>query len=198
MIKSAYSKWPIGLGGRWISSCPWDRLHKVYGSGDLGSKPSEKNHLVVSLGDEYPESKVPVCRWDAMPLDGSKDVVVAYDVVDHLPCLIDVGAFLLSCRESLVPGGLLYLFCHPFKSRLGNHLFERNMAYFHIIRGAEGVHTLKIDDPLAFYRKKISEAGLSVKEERVYREPIEDFFRPFSLDSDCEIQFVEYLINSRK
>lgn len=147
------------------------------------------------MNDEYPASKVPVLRWDLIPRDSSQDVIVAYDVIDHLPSVSDVIEFLSGCRDSLSDEGVLYLFCHPYKSRLGNHLFDRNMAYIHLIRGIEGVHTLRIDDPLGFYRSMIKKARMKVKVERVYKEPIEAFFKRFLLDSDCEVQFVEYLIS---
>lgn len=197
MIKSSYRNWPVGLERRWISINPKERINKLYVSGRLDSSPHEHSHLVVSLDDEYPYFGIPTCRWNLMPRDFSLEAIVAYDIVDHLPSYSDVRCFLSSCRDSLAPDGVLYLFCHPFKSRLGNHLFERNMAYFHLIRGTEGVHTLRIDDPLGFYRREISVAGMEIKDENIYKEPIEDFFNRFSLDSDCEIQFVEYFLKHR-
>ncbi len=163
-------------------------------SGVVRSKPWEKSHLVVSLGEEYQGEKIDTCVWDKMPRDGSTDVIIAYDIVDHLPQLSDIGDFLSSCRETLRDGGFLYLLCHPFKSRLGNHLFDRNLAYFHLVRGVKGVHTLEIDNFVDFYRGRILDAGLEIDEERTYKEPIEDFFRGFSLDDECEIQFLEYTI----
>ena len=169
----------------------------MYTSGVIRSKPWEKSHLVVSLGEEYKGESVTTCVWDELPRNESKDVIIAYDIVDHLPQLSDIGDFLSSCRETLRDGGLLYLLCHPFKSRLGNHLFDRNLAYLHLVRGVKGVHTLEIDDFVNFYRGSILDAELEIDDERAYKEPIEDFFRNFSLDDECEIQFLEYTISRR-
>lgn len=186
--------WPIGIEKRWISENPWLALERIYLSGILNSDPAKSRHVCATLGLRDSMANIDAMPWNEICGKFGYSAIVAHDVVDHLPEQEAISYFLSSCFESLSDDGKMYIMCHPYKSRLGNHLFLQNKAYLHIIKQIKGIHTLAIDDPVARYRNLIKKSGFKIEIERVYFEFIEDYFQSYSLDKDCEIQFVEYIL----
>jgi 2-polyprenyl-3-methyl-5-hydroxy-6-metoxy-1,4-benzoquinol methylase len=118
--------------------------------------------------------------FEEVKKNGPYDVIVINDVLDHADQNI-----LLKAKEVKTPNGRIYLRCHPWTSRHGTHLYEElNRAYLHLVfstdelfgMGLKGIPTQKIIDPLKNYRKLIEEAGLSIAEEEIIKQPVEVFF----------------------
>lgn len=193
MLKLLDENWPLGIDPRWISKSEWHKIERLYLEGILNSK--DGHHIAFTLNSTAKVEDLEFLPWREVFGRRQKcSAIIAYDILDHLPDFKCISDFLSACRGLLEEQGILYLMCHPGKSRVGTHLFKQNRAYLHLIRkSVAGRHTLMIDDPIPFYRDQISDSGFTVKLENIYTEPIETYFDPYSLEKDCEIQFVEYL-----
>ena len=143
-----------------------------------------------------------VHAFDAHKLSKKYDLVVLYDILDHMPTSDDARRLIGECRRITRPAGKIFALCHPRISRLGTHLLSINKAYAHLFYELWGVHTLHFDDPVGFYRQCFLESGLKIAEERLYREYIEEFFmkvpdgttkRP-NIGPHHETQFATYTV----
>ena len=130
------------------------------------------------------------------------DLIVMYDLIDHLDDESQVVYLLEKCRDFLKRKGKIFLLCHPGISRIGTHLFDVNKAYIHLFCDTQGKKTLLIENPIEFYRECFRKSMLKAKEERIYKEYIEDFFDDLpeeirskaNLGTNHEIQFVSYIL----
>lgn len=186
--------WPLGIEDRWISSSLWQKLERVYSTGMLGSDPKIDAHVAATLSERDRSTFIEAVPWDEVKAKSNLSAILAHDVIDHLPDFESVCAFLGECFHALKQEGQMYMMCHPGKSRVGTNLFDYNRAYLHLLTKATGIHTLMIDDPVESYRKIIKKSGFKVSSERVYTEYIERYFDAYKLHSDCEVQFVEYVM----
>lgn len=118
------------------------------------------------------------------------DVILLFDVLDHVAPYDNLSApqrVLGGVADILSPGGKIYLRCHPWTSRHATHVYHwLNKAYVHLIYTNEelenmgvnpGETTQKVVKPVATYRQWIQESGLEVDNERIVKEPVEEFFK---------------------
>ena len=148
---------------------------------------------------------------------GPYDVILVYDVLDHLENISPVEA-LKQVKKLLSTNGTIYLNNHPWCSRHGGHLYKaKNKAFMHMVFDeveltrmggyAPDCSTLHILKPLEEYRLWIAEADLEVVSEMVIRDKVEPFFLknyvvndklkshyPDKMIDHLEISFVEYVL----
>jgi len=155
-----------------------------------------KHKTVVSVGYDIVEnnwsgkSGVLTTDMDVVEENGPYDVIIVFDVLDHIGPFDNLDApksILKKAAELLSPEGKMYLRCHPWVSRHGTHMYHwENKAYAHLVFTDEeltkagvklGEKTQKVTKPIATYRSWIKEAGLKVDNERVIKDPVEDFFK---------------------
>lgn len=119
--------------------------------------------------------------------NGPYDIIVLYDVIDHVELNDDEENVLEIAKKVLAPSGKIYLRCHPWVSRHGSHLYKQiNKAYVHLVFNKDELYSLGIRDelylnkfihPLGKYRKLIKEAGLVIYKEEITTAPVERFFK---------------------
>lgn len=201
------SGWPVGLDKRYFS----EELHEsvsgiartfTYRYDKSLNLKKAKILNVCRAGGEFAKvmSNYDIVDWvigDKPPI-GRFDIIVAYDVLDHLISELDATAVLGDINRISSLDATLYLVCHPHSSRVGTHLLSENKAYLHLLcpdyPGQK--ETLRLANPLISYRKWIAESNWEIKSERLTTEIMEDFFLPFIQlkKHNTEIQFVEYML----
>lgn len=194
MLHAIDPDWPTGIEKRWVSEGLWPKLDRIYLNGLLKSDPHKDHHVCATLGYCGSLANIKAIPWSKVQTEQGCMAILAYDVIDHLPEKEDINLFLSQCFQALDEQGRMYMMCHPYKSRVGTHLFHQNKAYLHIIKNNKGIHTLKIDDPVAHYRKVIKKSGFLIESEQIYTEFIESYFDKYDLGEDHTVQFVEYIM----
>lgn len=88
---------------------------------DIKSDPNWSN-LNVHLTSDFKE----------VQRNGPYDVILLYDLLDHMVSE-SMNEFMTNLRPLMNTKTVLYVRCHPFSSRHGNHLYETlNKAYAHL------------------------------------------------------------------
>jgi 2-polyprenyl-3-methyl-5-hydroxy-6-metoxy-1,4-benzoquinol methylase len=123
--------------------------------------------------------------WEEVKKNGPYNIVLAYDVLDHIDPDISVIDELKNIRSVLSPNGRIYVRCHPWCSRHGSHLYHQiNKAYAHLVftdeelvaMGYEPARVRKIIHPLGTYSDWFKAAGLQIKSHHINKDPVEEFF----------------------
>lgn len=124
-------------------------------------------------------------KWEDVKANGPYDIVLIYDVLDHVKDEDTAIECLKSVHEVLKPNGKIFLRCHPWCSRHGTHLYHQiNKAFIHLCldealldkMGYKGIHTIKIIHPLNTYARWISASRFKIFSHNVIREVVESFF----------------------
>lgn len=127
-------------------------------------------------------------NWDKVKENGPYDVILLYDVLDHISGSDDeiIDQF-KSIKEVMHENSILYTRFHPFCSRHATHLYHQiNKAYIHLVfsdeeiisMGYKPLPTKKTIHPIGTYNKIINKSGFKlVKKEQSYRETLEPFFK---------------------
>lgn len=135
------------------------------------------------------------------PPKGRFDVIIVYDVLDHLNSEEDAIQVLLSINRIAAIDANLYVLCHPYSSRLGTHLFSENKAYLHLLcPEAPGQKpTLKLPKPIRVYKSWFEKTGWDIYAARETTEQVEDFFKVFvHLNKfNTNVQFAEYFMKKK-
>lgn len=113
------------------------------------------------------------------------DVILLYDVLDHLQG-VDPSHFMQQIRNTLAPGGKVYVRTHPWCSRHGGHLYTRlNKAYVHMLFdeseflrlfGIKPEFVLKMPNPVQMYEKWFRDGGFVIKDQTVISKKIDELF----------------------
>jgi len=126
--------------------------------------------------------------WDDVVKNGPYNVVLAYDVLDHIEGDNEIAVIdtLKKIKSIMAPNAKLFARCHPWCSRHGTHLYHQiNKAYAHLVftpqeleqLGYKGMWTRKIIHPLMTYMSWFQKAGLRFqRKEQVVKSDIEKFF----------------------
>lgn len=165
------------------------------GKGHVPMKALEQNP-VISVGYDPKTDET----WEKFPKNdkllltdnlqevtqkGPYDVILIYDVLDHIVDPNDPVDVLNQAKDLLHPNGKLYVRCHPFSSRTGTHLYNNiNKAYIHLAfteiellrLGYEPIPTRKILHPMKNYQEWFKQADLNEIYNNVIRESVEDYF----------------------
>ncbi len=137
---------------------------------------------------EQKPNKVFTSNFDVVKASGPYDVIILFDVLDHVQR--ETPTELLSkANQVLASNGKIYMRCHPFTSRHGTHLYHgMNKAYMHLIFTEPELQQLGIDQtfvepsikvvyPLKTYAQFIQDAGLKLANHREITEKVENFFK---------------------
>jgi len=123
--------------------------------------------------------------FEKVKSEGPYDVVIIYDVLDHVE-EDDMGGVLSKAKSVLSDGGKIYLRCHPWAGRHGGHAYRKiNKAFVHLVLTEEELTSLgleldpnqKVMYPLAAYSKAIEDASLlKDSEPEIDTQEVESFF----------------------
>jgi len=109
--------------------------------------------------------------WDEVVKDGPYNVVLMYDVLDHIGEQQDIVNTLVKIKQNMIKDGRLYMRCHPWCSRHATHLYHTvNKAYIHLIftedelaeMGHPTDHKFRIIHPMAQYQDVFNRAGFRI------------------------------------
>ena len=117
---------------------------------------------------------------DAIKAHAPYNVILLYDVFDHIPEEKVDSAFNLLrslCNEKTV----LKMRCHPFTSIHGGHLYQKlNKAYAHLFLDDKTAEpyvdgfTRRIQRPLFTYRDTVQKNGFIIKRDEIIKSAISD------------------------
>lgn len=134
---------------------------------------------------ELPAPHFLTTQWDLVVQAGPYDIVMLYDVLDHVE-KEDAVTVLNKIKSVLKPGGRIYVRCHPWTSRTATHLYRQvNKAYLHLVFTELELARLgytqsekcqKIIHPHATYKQWFNDAQLDLVNEQPTQDRIEDFF----------------------
>tara|TARA_R110000751_G_scaffold93925_2_gene183327 strand:+ start:4771 stop:5553 length:783 start_codon:yes stop_codon:yes gene_type:complete len=133
--------------------------------------------------------------------NGPYDVVLAYDVIDHIVKIDKCQEALKLIKSVIHDHSTVYVRCHPLTSRHANHVYETfNKAYAHLFinddelikMGHDPMPVANISRPLATYEALFKEAGFKIEDIDIVKTPVEDFF----FDTDISELIRKRLSNS--
>lgn len=148
---------------------------------DIKSNPKWENWSMNSQGLSFTDN------WDKVVEEGPYDIILLYDVIDHIMGSVDdLVSVLSSIKKVMNDNSQIFIRCHPFCSRHGTHLYhDLNKAYAHLVfteeelasMGYQGVPTRRVIHPLMTYKQWFKLAGFQLyKRDHVYKESVEPFF----------------------
>ncbi len=124
--------------------------------------------------------------WEEVKKKGPFDIILLYDVIDHIADKENIPEILTKIKGVLAPTGKIFIRCHPFVSRHGTHLYHQtNKAYAHLvfhqkeldIMDLKGLFTRKVIHPIATYEGWFRGAGLNLsRAASITRKSVEPFF----------------------
>ena len=143
------------------------------------------DNFSADLKEKHPESFT--TDWSVVENNGPYDIILMYDVFDHLEGESEEAVF-NKIKEVLSPSGKLYIRMHPWTSRHGGHLYnECNKAFLHIalleneLTDFLGKKTeVKVNKhffPLRKYRDTIAKAEFKIVTENVVSQELESIIR---------------------
>lgn len=127
-------------------------------------------------------------NWDEILKNGPYDVILLFDVLDHLieENPIDV---LKKIKTIMVPNGSLYIRFHPITSRCATHSYHKmNKAFIHLVLNPDEMARLLPNEedyivnngptkPIKTYEEYIRESGFTIESRNEITEKPEDFFK---------------------
>ncbi len=149
------------------------------------------------------------------------DIVMAYDVFDHIIDDDVRNNYFNLIRKCLKPNGRIYIRFHPFTARHSCHnyyKFNKAYAQFFLSEAQLMLHgampTYRTVAPMKLYKDWLAEAGLKMIDEYIVRRDLEEFFKflqePLlrvmssnkfvknydTLNSALSIQFVDVIVQA--
>ncbi len=124
--------------------------------------------------------------WDDVAQRGPYNIVLLYDVIDHITGHGQAVENLKKIRSVLTPNAKIFVRCHPWPARHSTHLYHKiNKAFIHLVfsddelkeMGYEGQPTVPVIHPLVHYGDLFRNAGLKLRRKEVLTTmPVESFF----------------------
>jgi 2-polyprenyl-3-methyl-5-hydroxy-6-metoxy-1,4-benzoquinol methylase len=125
--------------------------------------------------------------WSEVKKSGPFDIVLLYDVVDHMLCSdTELIEKLKEIKGMLSPGGRVFVRTHPFCSRHGTHLYHQiNKAFVHLVFSEDELTSLgykqeptrKVKHPLNEYNNFFTLAGFKIQNgPHQLKEGVDPFF----------------------
>lgn len=157
------------------------------GDGTIAEEMANRGADVVAYDIVQPKtllSKSFTTKWDDVVRSAPYDLILLYDVLDHM---VDEEPSVALGRAGklLKKNGKMIVRCHPWISRHGGHYYTQiNRAWIHLFlteeqlkeRGCEIVPNRKVVHPLYTYKKWIEDANLEILQEDKIVENIEEYF----------------------
>lgn len=157
-----------------------------FGCGEGHLVKLAKTHAKLAIGYDLNVSGDNLTsNIDVIRSNAPYDVIVMYDVLDHVQSYEERRRCINIMLELLTPGGVGIVRIHPFSSRHASHVYQTfNKAYAHLVYthqemaelGYNPEPVLKTIRPLKTYRELWQAMGLKVISESIIKHPIEDFF----------------------
>lgn len=133
--------------------------------------------------------------WELIKNSGPYNVILLYDVIDHMCCSKkELQKKLKELKSILAPHGKIYVRCHPWTSKHGSHLYRQiNKAYIHMVLNTEEIKELgyieeevmKFKHPVVDYNNLWSAAGLKpVSGPHHLKEGVDAFFKNTEIVKD--------------
>lgn len=139
--------------------------------------------------DDWPanEKTLYTTDWDKVEKNGPYNVVLIYDVIDHMISENEVIDNLKKIKKAMAPKAKVFVRTHPWCSRHGTHLYHKiNKAFIHLVFTDEELDTLgykndsllKVIHPLRTYEDWFKTAGFNILhiQQNTHVE-VEPFFR---------------------
>jgi 2-polyprenyl-3-methyl-5-hydroxy-6-metoxy-1,4-benzoquinol methylase len=100
-------------------------------------------------------------QWNVVKNSGPYNIVLLYDVVDHIESTDEeLVKRLKELKSILAPNAKVYVRCHPWSSRHGTHLYRQlNKAYVHMV----------------FTDEEIKKMGYTQEKARKFKHPVTDY-----------------------
>lgn len=168
----------FGCGEGHLVKKAWERKprmafgYDIAAIGPLEWEKREDNYLLTT-------------NWDRIKRNAPFEVIVLYDVLDHIVDE-DPVEVLKRIKEVKTDTGKVYVRCHPWVSRHGGHLYKKiNKAFVHLVFSEEELlelgygkpePTLKLMHPATSYREMFEKAGFKRISEEIIEEKPEHFF----------------------
>lgn len=170
------------------------------GEGHCVNMSSEQN-TIISVGydikqyeswerlKENKENLLFTTNIDEVASKGPYDVIILFDVIDHLASEEKPITVLSKARSLLSDKGKVYMRCHPFTSRHATHLYHTlNKAYVHLVFNPGELKeiipdcpyvepSIGVTTPIKTYQDFIEKAGLKIDSRRDITEKVEPFFK---------------------
>lgn len=169
-----------------------------------------------------PENLLFTSNFAEVQARGPFDVIVLFDVIDHLKGESPAAA-LEKVAGLLAPKGKVYVRTHPFVSRHGTHLYhDLNRAFVHLVFTPDELRQLipqsryaepsaNVTTPLMTYERLFTGAGLQIAKQNQVTEKVEPFFKIPKIaerimrntgmssfpDFQMGIQFVDYILHKK-
>lgn len=179
----------------------------------------EKHRLEHKLGKLVLSTK-----WDDVMKHAPYDIVIVYDVIDHLEGQQPLEAMKL-INVILASGGNVYLRAHPFTSRHAMHNYhDLNRGYLHLVFSQEELkqlmpnpkyvewHQAKVVTPLMTYKQLFDDSGFEIVNTRPVKDSVEPFFKTPSIakriintvklkdfpEFQMSMQFLDYCLSKKQ
>lgn len=203
-----------------------------FGCGEGHSVMAAKERKAFSVGydincqflnrfPQLPEGVLFTNAWDEVVSQGPYDVILLFDVLDHLE-EEEPSTVLGKVASVLKDTGTVHLRVHPWGSRHATHLYKKlNKAFAHIVFTEEemaklvGTHekNLGIRWPLRQYAEFFAAVGMEYTRTE-HTQPVEDFFKNTPLvtqriiknytqdgkfpEFQMSMQFLDYVLRKKK
>jgi len=155
------------------------------GEGHVAKKMAESG-AQISMGYDIVTPGVPsegayvaTTSWEDVLKQAPYDLILLYDVIDHV---IDVQDVLLKIKSVVKFNTIVIMRCHPWCSRHGGHLYKQlNKAYSHMVFTSEELASMqcvvdngiKIAHPSKEYKSLFEQAGLKILQQDVITEEMD-------------------------
>lgn len=164
----------------------YDESKKVldYGCGE-GHLAKELNCIGYDIKKyNWIEENNLTCDFEKVKSSGLYDLIILYDVVDHMEELESINKL----KDVLNEGGKIFVRCHPWSGRHGGHLYHKdNRAFIHLFLEEGCNNPVKVKDPENFYQLLFENFGYKVEKSFVHSCTVESFFSNKCLEDKLKI-----------
>jgi len=122
--------------------------------------------------------------FEEIKRNGPYDIVLIYDVVDHIIDDNERLQALKNVKDVCGENAKVHVRCHPFTSRHGTHLYKKfNKAYAHLLLSDDdlkeygGEETAEIKAPMKTYKDLFGESGFEIQSMDAVKTPMEEIFK---------------------
>jgi 2-polyprenyl-3-methyl-5-hydroxy-6-metoxy-1,4-benzoquinol methylase len=138
------------------------------------------------------EKAVYTTDWEQVTKNAPYQVILLYDVIDHVVGDDNAVIEVLKKAKSVLAGdGKIFVRTHPWCSRHATHLYQKiNKAFIHLIftpeeliqLGYESIPTREVIHPIMAYNNFFQQAGLRhIRKEEITKAGVESFFSDVSV-----------------
>jgi hypothetical protein len=193
--------------------------HLPYAAHKAGARVSVGYDMAADFKLKSADTLLYTNMWHEVVANGPYDVIVLFDVIDHLEYETPVNVF-LNLKTILKRNGKIYVRYHPFISKHGSHMYKKiNKAFPHLVFTDTEMQLIMPDHvpmsnitvlhPIKTYEEYANNSGFKVVQEKITRTKIDDFFKNDLVskriceltgsqvlpESQMEIEFVDHVLS---